>query len=103
MMLRAKVPPKVIPVYLEGFDDVMPENRGFPKFLPRLGSKIRVTFGDPSGITRDAGSIIQEWKSKSQTSGDQSKSDPEAEVRIALTDVLQRAVQRLGDKVTGKQ
>ncbi|KAG8990034.1 hypothetical protein FRB90_001962 [Tulasnella sp. 427] len=103
MMLRAKVPPKVIPVYLEGFDDVMPENRGFPKFLPRLGSKIRVTFGDPSGITRDAGSIIQKWKSKAQNSGDQSKSDPEAEVRIALTDVLQRAVQRLGEKATGQQ
>ncbi|KAG9044394.1 hypothetical protein FS837_008219 [Tulasnella sp. UAMH 9824] len=100
MMLRAKVPPKVIPIYLEGFDDVMPENRGFPKFLPRLGSKIRVTFGEPAGITQEVGSIIEGWKSQGQQEVEEGDADPEAKVRIALTDVLQQAVKRLGDNVT---
>ncbi|KAG8935279.1 hypothetical protein FRC01_003029 [Tulasnella sp. 417] len=121
MMLRAKVPPKVIPIYLEGilrpikftgssaqsrkslflgFDDVMPENRGFPRFLPRLGSKIRVTFGEPAGITQEVGSIIEGWKSRTHRETGEVEADPEAGVRIALTDVLQRAVTQLGDDVT---
>lgn len=78
----------------------MPENRGFPKFLPRLGSKIRVTFGEPSGITQEVGSILEGWKSQGQQGVGEGDSDPEAKVRIALTDVLQRAVKRLGDDVT---
>lgn len=78
----------------------MPENRGFPKFLPRLGSKIRVTFGEPAGITRDVGSIIDRWKSQGQQGVGKDDADPEANVRIALTDVLQQTVKRLGDNVT---
>ncbi|KAG8942361.1 hypothetical protein FRC04_003814 [Tulasnella sp. 424] len=100
MMLRARVPPKVIPMYLEGFDDVMPENRGFPRFLPRLGSKIRVTFGEPAEITQEVGDVIREWKSQPHGKMEEDEADPEAGVRIALTDVLQRAVRRLGDSVT---
>ncbi|KAG8905673.1 hypothetical protein FRB99_008446 [Tulasnella sp. 403] len=105
MMLKAKQPPLVIPMYLEGFDDVMPENRGFPKFLPRLGAKIRVTFGDPTGITEEVHSAINRWKLELPNKGGESQTeglDNEARVRISLTEVLQRAVKNLGDKVTGR-
>ena len=71
----------------------MPEDRGFPKFLPRLGAKVRVTFGEPQGITKDVHGIISEARNNLDSS-----KDPEAPTRVALTTVLQRAVQRLGDK-----
>ena len=32
----------------KGFDKLMPENRSFPwKYIPRLGVKLSITFGDP--------------------------------------------------------
>lgn len=78
----------------------MPENRGFPRFLPRLGSKIRVTFGEPAGITQEVRDVIREWKFQPHGKIGEDEADPEAGVRMAITGVLQRAVQRLGDSVT---
>jgi len=41
-------PPVIIPMWLTGFDKLMPEHRPFPwKFIPRLGCKLSVTFGNP--------------------------------------------------------
>jgi hypothetical protein len=76
-------------------DEIMPEERTFPKFLPRLGARVRVTFGEPEGITRDVHAIIGEARNDLDSS-----KDPEAPTRVALTTVLQRAVKCLGDKLT---
>jgi len=41
-------PPVIIPMWLAGFDRLMPEGRAFPyKYLPRPGARLSVTFGDP--------------------------------------------------------
>jgi len=46
--MEAKIPPIVIPMWLTGFDQLMPEGRPFPyKYLPRTGTHLSVTFGDP--------------------------------------------------------
>jgi len=46
--MEAKIPPIVIPMWLTGFDQLMPEGRPFPyKYLPRTGAHLSVTFGDP--------------------------------------------------------
>lgn len=40
--------PTVIPMWLTGYERLMPEGRAFPyKYLPRFGAKLSVTFGDP--------------------------------------------------------
>ncbi|KAG2013359.1 tafazzin-PC [Coprinopsis cinerea AmutBmut pab1-1] len=40
--------PVVIPMWLSGYDKLMPEGRPFPrKYLPRLGVRLSVTFGEP--------------------------------------------------------
>jgi Acyltransferase len=33
--------------YPTGFDQIMPETRSFPRFLPRLGARVSVSFGVP--------------------------------------------------------
>jgi len=46
--METAVPPVIIPMWLTGFDNLMPENRPFPwKFIPRLGCKLSITFGNP--------------------------------------------------------
>lgn len=48
ILMEAMKPPVIIPMWLEGFDKMMPEGRSAPwKFLPRPGVKLSVTFGKP--------------------------------------------------------
>lgn len=40
--------PTVIPMWLTGYEQLMPEGRAFPyKYLPRFGARLSVTFGEP--------------------------------------------------------
>ncbi|KIK30847.1 hypothetical protein PISMIDRAFT_87035 [Pisolithus microcarpus 441] len=48
VVMEANVLPLIIPMWLTGFDKLMPEGRPFPsKYLPKLGVKLGVAFGDP--------------------------------------------------------
>lgn len=46
----------MIPLFIEGFSDIMHESRGFPQFLPRVGKDVKVIFGEPveGGTWKDA-------------------------------------------------
>lgn len=39
--------PVVVPMFIEGLDQVMHESRSFPRFLPRLGKHVSCTYGQP--------------------------------------------------------
>lgn len=39
--------PIVVPLFIEGFDQVMHESRTWPRFLPRLFKRVRCTYGQP--------------------------------------------------------
>lgn len=46
--METSIPPVIIPMWLTGFDKLMPEGRAFPyKYFPRPGAQLSVTFGDP--------------------------------------------------------
>ncbi|KAI0740387.1 acyltransferase-domain-containing protein [Earliella scabrosa] len=48
IIMEAEKAPVIIPMWLTGFDKLMPEGRPFPyKFLPRPGAALSVTFGKP--------------------------------------------------------
>ncbi|KIJ19895.1 hypothetical protein PAXINDRAFT_174464 [Paxillus involutus ATCC 200175] len=48
IVMETNVPPIIIPMWLTGFDKLMPEHRPFPyKFIPKMGIELGVTFGDP--------------------------------------------------------
>ncbi|KAJ3574527.1 hypothetical protein NP233_g1711 [Leucocoprinus birnbaumii] len=48
MVMESTTPPVIIPMWLTGFDQLMPEGRAFPyKYFPRPGAELSVTFGDP--------------------------------------------------------
>ncbi|KAI0077991.1 acyltransferase-domain-containing protein [Panus rudis PR-1116 ss-1] len=48
IVMEARVPPVIIPMWLTGFDQLMPEGRpGIRKFFPRPGVHLSVTFGKP--------------------------------------------------------
>jgi len=48
IIMETNVPPLIIPMWLTGFDKLMPEHRPFPyKYLPKMGIQLGVTFGHP--------------------------------------------------------
>ncbi|KAJ7179438.1 hypothetical protein C8R46DRAFT_1073773 [Mycena filopes] len=48
VLMEASTLPVIIPMWLSGFDTLMPEGRSFPyNYLPRLGKHLSVTFGAP--------------------------------------------------------
>ncbi|KAG9554370.1 hypothetical protein KCU79_g11477, partial [Aureobasidium melanogenum] len=46
LILEAEPAPDLVPIFIEGFDSVMHESRGFPRPIPRANKDICVTFGD---------------------------------------------------------
>ncbi len=44
---KSRLLPDIVPVWITGFDQVMPEQRAWPRGLPRLGARISVHFGEP--------------------------------------------------------
>jgi len=61
LILESEPCPTVIPMWIEGPQDVMHESRTFPRFLPRLGKTVNVTFGEPVSETVWAG-FRERWR-----------------------------------------
>ncbi|KAJ4304178.1 Lyso-phosphatidylcholine acyltransferase [Collariella sp. IMI 366227] len=46
LILESDPAPDVLPMFIDGTQRVMHEDRGFPRFLPRVGRTVRVAFGE---------------------------------------------------------
>ena len=87
--MEANPHPTVIPVWLTGFDQLMPERRKFPfNFLPRAGADLSITFGEPI----PAEELLNAANSKGSS---------ENVIRSKLTDVVKKRVELLGRSVSG--
>ncbi|TID15088.1 Lysophosphatidylcholine acyltransferase [Venturia nashicola] len=61
MILEADVCPKVVPIFIAGPEEIMHEARPAPRWLPRFGKKVNVTFGEPvAQVIWDA--FRERWK-----------------------------------------
>lgn len=47
MLIEAEKLPVVVPIWITGFDRLMPEPREKPKWLPRWGADVTINFGEP--------------------------------------------------------
>jgi len=89
----------------------MPEGRRAPwKFFPRPGARLSVTFGAPLpaaavratlGIGQSACGPLHDWDRKKRDRQVEVEAGAEVETRIAVTELVQRAVEVLGRQVSG--
>ena len=87
--MEAKSHPTVIPVWLTGFDQLMPVGRKFPfNYLPNAGLDLSITFGEPIPVEDLLDAINP-------------KDASDDIVRSKLTDVVQKRVELLGRSVSG--
>lgn len=122
MLMETPLPPVIIPMWIAGFDTLMPEGRRFPfNFVPRFGANLSVTFGEPippeeilstlqrrTGIPANASQTASSWVARTPVDHaeeglrrDLAIDDESRDIRIAVTDVVQRAVEALGRRVSG--
>ncbi|KIY45961.1 tafazzin-PC [Fistulina hepatica ATCC 64428] len=89
--------PTIIPMWLTGFDRLMPEGRKFPfNFMPRFGQHLSVTFGEPISGGELQKIVNYRHASRSQPSAADLKA-----FRSALVTVLHESVESLGRSVSG--
>lgn len=61
LILESEPCPDVVPLWIEGFDSIMHEARPAPRWFPRLGRQVSITFGEPVSQTVWAG-FRERWK-----------------------------------------
>ena len=117
LILEAEPCPDVVPMWIEGPELIMSEDRRWPRFVPRTGKDVHVTFGEPIDrdvvleplrtrwreLKRKAGATLTHSQSTSKESDSLGeltdpflRSSPEAEeLRIDVTLAVRNEVLRL--------
>ncbi|GAM90317.1 hypothetical protein ANO11243_083600 [Dothideomycetidae sp. 11243] len=62
LILEAEPCPDVVPMWIQGFDQIMHESREFPRFLPRAGKSVSITFGDKVDTEQTFGDLRERWR-----------------------------------------
>jgi len=62
MILESEPAPDMVPMWIEGFDRVMHESRTWPRFVPRAGCDVSVTFGERVDVDARFGDLRERWR-----------------------------------------
>lgn len=62
LILESDPMPDMLPIFIDGTQKVMAEDRGFPRFLPRAGVTFRMAFGDLVDMEETFGDLRSKWQ-----------------------------------------
>ncbi|KAI9762973.1 MAG: hypothetical protein M4579_000036 [Chaenotheca gracillima] len=62
LILESDPLPRVVPMWIEGPEEIMHESRTFPRFLPRPGKHVKVVFGREVDTEGVFGGLRREWQ-----------------------------------------
>lgn len=101
LILESDPAPEFIPMFIHGTQHIMPEERGFPRFLPRIGKQFRVMIGEPTDVDKLFGEQRAQWRRLAEKSSEEElKTKPEAvELRIQVTKAVRDEVAKLREKM----
>ncbi|KAK4169304.1 putative lysophosphatidylcholine acyltransferase [Cladorrhinum sp. PSN259] len=61
LILEADPVPDILPMFIDGTQRCMPEDRGFPRFLPRIGQRVHISFGEVLNYDLVFGDLKAKW------------------------------------------
>ncbi|KAF3906222.1 Tafazzin [Dactylellina cionopaga] len=102
-ILELPQPPIILPMFFSGLQNVMHEKRTFPRFLPRAGNAINITFGEAVPLER-WDKVRTRWKQIRETCaaiGGQEgerllREGPEAvQLRVEVAMMIRQEVEKL--------
>ncbi|KJA24599.1 hypothetical protein HYPSUDRAFT_38656 [Hypholoma sublateritium FD-334 SS-4] len=96
ILMEAKIQPVIIPMWLTGFEKLMPVGRPFPyNYFPRPGGHLTITFGEP--VSRnEISQALNDFRNDGLYTAEHV-----SEVRRNVTSILHRGVESLGRSVSG--
>ncbi|KAL9083768.1 MAG: hypothetical protein Q9165_008378 [Trypethelium subeluteriae] len=62
LILEPDVCPDVVPVWVDGLEQVMSESRGWPRWMPRAGKEVSVAFGEVADAEGVFGEVRRRWR-----------------------------------------
>ncbi|KAI1412927.1 acyltransferase [Hypoxylon sp. FL1857] len=62
LILESEPMPDVLPMFIDGVQHVMPEDRKWPRFVPRFPVKFRVAFGELLDTEKTFGDLRARWR-----------------------------------------
>jgi len=62
LILESEPLPEIVPIFIDGNQEVMHEDRKWPRFIPRAGKRIRVAFGESVDGERIFGDLRKRWQ-----------------------------------------
>jgi monolysocardiolipin acyltransferase len=62
LILESEPMPDIVPMWIEGLDEVMHESRTFPRFIPRAFKNVSITFGDRLDGDKVFGDLRERWR-----------------------------------------
>ncbi|CAM1502812.1 Fc.00g075880.m01.CDS01 [Cosmosporella sp. VM-42] len=101
LILESDPAPEFIPMFIHGTQHIMPEERTWPRWAPRIGNKFRVMIGEPTDVDKVFGRQRAAWK-RLIDRGDPEllRDDPEAvELRIAVAKQVRDEISKLREKM----
>ncbi|KAI0393639.1 acyltransferase [Xylariaceae sp. FL0594] len=78
MILESEPMPDVVPIFIDGTQRIMPEDRGFPRFLPRFRVRFRMAFGEPLDTEKTFGDLRAQWQELVRRHNDAHRQAPNA-------------------------
>ncbi|KAI9892298.1 MAG: hypothetical protein M1814_001497 [Vezdaea aestivalis] len=70
MLLEAEPMPRLVPIWIDGSQNVMHESRTFPRFVPRAMQHIKVVFGEEVDVEHIFGDLRRKWQKLVEASQD---------------------------------
>lgn len=98
LILESDPAPEFIPMFVHGTQHIMPEDRGWPRWAPRVGNRIRVVIGEPTDVDALFGHHRAEWRRLVTATGDPEslRDSPEAsQLRIDVAKSVRDEVEKL--------
>ena len=74
LILESDPLPDVVPIFIDGTQNMMSEDRTWPRFLPRFRFTFRVAFGEPVDTQEIFGDLRARWQELVKQEQEQSKS-----------------------------
>ena len=62
LILESDPTPDFVPMFVDGTQRLMPEDRKFPRFLPRVGKDLRIAFGEQVDVRDVFGELVDRWR-----------------------------------------
>jgi monolysocardiolipin acyltransferase len=65
LILEPDVCPDIVPIYVDGTEEIMHESREWPRWIPRVGKSVQIWFGDNVGGKGEGSfrDLRQKWAS----------------------------------------